>query len=213
MKLPFVPKSRDEFPMLFNEMGLNGTGVEIGVHVGQFFEHLRRNWNGKLLVGVDPWKGYGDYCGMTDEERYQAACKRAESSGGADRDCLLVRETSAGYASLVRKSSLGRNFDFVYLDGDHSYEGIKEDLRVWWPLVRSGGVLCGHDWVKDGWRCFGGGLDGARETEAELPKPGWPCFVRKACNEFFFPSMPQAEFYTTSPEHDGGWQSWLVVKP
>lgn len=36
----------------------------------------------------------------------------------------------------------------VFVDGDHSYEGCRRDLVEWWPKVRSGGILCGHDCVE-----------------------------------------------------------------
>ncbi len=40
------------------------------------------------------------------------------------------------------------HFDFVYIDADHSYEAVKADIEAWWPKVRMGGVLAGHDYTK-----------------------------------------------------------------
>jgi predicted O-methyltransferase YrrM len=40
--------------------------------------------------------------------------------------------------------------DFCYIDADHSYDGVKKDLNIWLPKVKSGGIICGHDYVKDG---------------------------------------------------------------
>jgi hypothetical protein len=37
------------------------------------------------------------------------------------------------------------NLDFVYIDGDHSYEACKKDIELYYPKVRSGGVIGGHD--------------------------------------------------------------------
>ena len=36
--------------------------------------------------------------------------------------------------------------DFVYLDGDHSYEGVKLDLQCWYPKLKEYGVMCGDDY-------------------------------------------------------------------
>eukprot|EP00913_Durusdinium_trenchii_P028263 g26492.t2 len=36
--------------------------------------------------------------------------------------------------------------DFVFVDGSHAYEDVFLDLRVWWPKVRPGGVMAGHDY-------------------------------------------------------------------
>jgi hypothetical protein len=41
------------------------------------------------------------------------------------------------------------SLDFVYLDGNHQYEGITQDLALWWPKVRAPGILAGHDWASD----------------------------------------------------------------
>jgi hypothetical protein len=37
--------------------------------------------------------------------------------------------------------------DFVYLDADHTYEAVKADIAAWWPKVRVGGTLGGHDYI------------------------------------------------------------------
>ena len=35
--------------------------------------------------------------------------------------------------------------DMVFIDADHRYEGAKQDIELWWPKVKEGGILCGHD--------------------------------------------------------------------
>jgi len=37
-------------------------------------------------------------------------------------------------------------FDLVFIDADHSYESVKEDIEVWLPRVKKGGYLSGHDY-------------------------------------------------------------------
>ncbi len=36
--------------------------------------------------------------------------------------------------------------DFVFIDGGHEYEFVKEDIEHWYPKVRDGGVIAGDDW-------------------------------------------------------------------
>ena len=36
-------------------------------------------------------------------------------------------------------------FDFIYIDGDHSHKWASHDITNYWPKVKSGGILCGHD--------------------------------------------------------------------
>jgi hypothetical protein len=38
--------------------------------------------------------------------------------------------------------------DLVFIDAEHTYESVRDDLQAWWPKVRSGGLLAGHDY---GW--------------------------------------------------------------
>jgi cephalosporin hydroxylase len=39
-----------------------------------------------------------------------------------------------------------RTFDLVYIDASHLEENVVADLEAWYPKVRAGGLLCGHDW-------------------------------------------------------------------
>lgn len=43
------------------------------------------------------------------------------------------------------------SIDYVYIDADHNYEHVMADILAWYPKVRSGGVLAGHDYAKDGY--------------------------------------------------------------
>ena len=36
-------------------------------------------------------------------------------------------------------------FDYIYIDADHDYGSVKNDMNVWWPKVKKGGILAGHD--------------------------------------------------------------------
>ena len=47
---------RDELPALLNARGLTGTAVEVGVKLGKFSEVILREWEGRLLISVDPWQ-------------------------------------------------------------------------------------------------------------------------------------------------------------
>jgi hypothetical protein len=52
---------------------------------------------------------------------------------------LMMPSTEA--SALFPDESL----DLVFIDGNHGYSHVKQDIRAWLPKVRPGGVLCGHD--------------------------------------------------------------------
>lgn len=50
--------------------------------------------------------------------------------------------TSKNFCQNVKDGSI----DVVYIDGDHSYESVLQDCELWYPKIKSGGFLCGHDY-------------------------------------------------------------------
>src|SRR4051794_35035845 len=60
---------------------------------------------------------------------------------------LLLGVDSHEQSTLERLTGLlgGSAIDFLFIDGDHSYEGVRRDFQLYAPLVRSGGVVAFHD--------------------------------------------------------------------
>lgn len=52
---------------------------------------------------------------------------------------MIMRSEDA--ASIFKDQSC----DFVFIDGDHSFEATMRDIEMWMPKVKPGGILCGHD--------------------------------------------------------------------
>ncbi len=50
-----------------------------------------------------------------------------------------------GNSTEIYKHLGAWKFDLIYIDGGHSYEVVKSDIENYWPLLRSGGILCGDD--------------------------------------------------------------------
>jgi hypothetical protein len=53
-----------------------------------------------------------------------------------------IRSTSVDAAKMYEDNSL----DFVFIDAEHSYESVREDIDAWLPKVKKGGIIAGHDY-------------------------------------------------------------------
>jgi hypothetical protein len=52
-------------------------------------------------------------------------------------------ETKEQVLRLLR----GERLDYLFIDADHTYDGVRQDLQMYGPLVRSGGMIAFHDIV------------------------------------------------------------------
>ena len=75
---------------------------------------------------------------------YQAFAKE-------DQKLYLLRKESHQQETLeeVKKILNGNQLDFLFIDGDHSYEGVKKDFKMYSPLVRKGGIIAFHDIINN----------------------------------------------------------------
>lgn len=140
-----VPITRKALPALFASRGYT-SGAEIGVWHGGFASKLCAVNPSLKLICVDAWEsfhGYVDSKGAALKTRQQMVhAERTARAELARFSCDIRKGISVDVARTVPDRSL----DFVYIDGDHSYDGALLDLRVWTPKVKRGGVIAGHDY-------------------------------------------------------------------
>lgn len=147
------------FPLLVETLGLK-TGAEIGVDKGDFSALILENTSIEKMYCIDPWiddfgsncrPGYFDKSGNVRMKQAYDKLKPYVDNGRAE----LVRATGLE-ASKILPSGL----DFIYIDGDHSLEGVFYDVYEWTPKVKIGGIISGHDYkearlsnsgIKDYW--------------------------------------------------------------
>lgn len=119
--------------------------AEIGVAEGLFSKDLL-DAGVALLYSVDNWAhipnvtGDGNFDQKFHDKNYDAAVKRLAEFG--DRSVML-KGLSVDMANLIPDNSL----DMVYFDAGHYYGAVVADLIAWYPKVRSGGIIAGHDYL------------------------------------------------------------------
>ena len=121
------------------------TGAEIGVYKGENAKDVLDFLNIEHLVLVDPWKGYSDYLSgfsVEDDSTFENYYKEVKNKFSNNPKVRIIRDTSVNAAKMFDNEY----FDFVYLDGDHSYEGVTKDLESWYPKLKKFGVMCGDDY-------------------------------------------------------------------
>jgi len=145
-------KGRKRFSVFLNHCGLTGIAAEIGTHRAAFAVRFLQSWKGKLLCCIDPWTGGQFDAGpVTQDERDEYYAKAMKALRPYE-DRVKVMRTTSREASLQFDSNY---FDFIYIDANHQYSSVWEDLTLWWPKLRSGGFLAGHDIVMPN-AAFGG---------------------------------------------------------
>jgi len=121
-----------------------GRAAEVGVWRGDFSDGFLQRWNGDKLYLIDPWA-------KLPEDEYEDI--RNRDYDPADYDFVRERMAWAGdRVEFIRKTSAeaAKDFpheclDFVYIDANHAYRHVYEDLQRWWLRIRPGGILAGHD--------------------------------------------------------------------
>lgn len=126
-------------------------GLEVGVAKGTNAHYMLNNLNIKKLYLLDPYFDQSEEFDESGERPYIPGTEHPDAyeiakrvlKGFEDKIEWLIGTTEE--VILPPEGSL----DFVYIDGDHSYEFVKKDIEICLPLVKFGGVLGGHDFVND----------------------------------------------------------------
>lgn len=106
--------------------------AEIGTHFGRSAKMMLDASQGSTVLCVDPFLYDGTEMTARYFLREEVALGRCE-----------IKKERAFVAAYEFKGE--RQFDMVFLDGGHEEWEVADDIKVWLPLVRPGGLLCGHD--------------------------------------------------------------------
>lgn len=143
--LPTI-KSRREIATVLESLKMR-TGAELGVKIGTFAEHNLNHWKScSKYYLIDLWGEQVNYADLSNinqsmqDSNFQYAQHRL--SQWQDKTVFLRQLTSKAAENIPANS-----LDFIYVDARHDYCGVMEDLRLYWPKLRLGGILAGHDYL------------------------------------------------------------------
>jgi len=128
---------RNHLPLLLNEMGLIGSGVELGVAAGKYSRILLKKSELKQLYGIDMWADR-----KHNKKEYLRVKRIAERYGNRYR---IIRERF----SAAKYRFEDEFFDFIFVDG-YAAKGNRngDTMKEWWPKLKPGGIMAVHDYTK-----------------------------------------------------------------
>lgn len=126
------PRQQKGLQELINYLRLRkAVGVEVGSYAGESAEMFVKSGKFAQLTCVDSWQGI-----FADAEPH------FDSRMAEYDEVAKLKLSSLEAAAHFEDNSL----DFIYIDGDHSYEACSADIKAWRPKLKSGGYMCGHDY-------------------------------------------------------------------
>lgn len=205
--------------------GAPTAGAELGVQEGTFAKYVLSNCAFTKYYLIDAWRPLENYHDIANsqlpEETFQRAKDAMRSFGNTP---IFLRNLTIEAADLIPDDSL----DFIYIDARHSYEDVLEDMTLYWPKLRSGGLFAGHDFMNSGEQPIGQdwalNADGTVsdqvpcERPADFPLPDNTFYARRrdcrkavkaAVQEFAAVVGVKTIHFTTK---DKGWPSWYFLK-
>lgn len=146
--------------------------VELGSYCGSSAKIIASSFPNSKIYCVDPWEKYVEDCSKYDIDRQELELIEAE---------LIFDKVAKNYPNIIKnkmgslqfsKTVEDNSIDLVYIDANHQYTSVRDDILTWLPKVKKGCILAGHD-------------------------GGWPS-VQKAIAECFSSQQPPHTFVDSS---------------
>ena len=148
-----ILRNRNEIHPILEQVGFT-TGVEVGVQKGRNALVTLRRWPScKMYKLIDMWADaegvYNDTANVGEKKQlqYMRTAQHHLKSWTQRNVTEFYRMKSTDAARTLKDGA----FDYIYIDARHDYCGVMEDMLAYWPKVRPGGLLAGHDFVDAAW--------------------------------------------------------------
>jgi hypothetical protein len=137
---------RNELASLFNELQFT-KGVEIGVDRGEYSQILCEANKNLHLTSIDSYSTDTYDPGISavsDAQKYLDSIYEEATNRLKPYTCTILRKQSMDALADFADESL----DFVYIDGNHDFVHVTNDIHYWLKKIRVGGILAGHDYAR-----------------------------------------------------------------
>jgi predicted O-methyltransferase YrrM len=136
----------EELAWLAEQASKHDVIVEIGSYQGRSTRAMGDSAKG-IVYAVDDWKGLRtiDTEWWTKETPKDVRETLFERFVANMQDLIDIGKVTIICSDHAKVSELAPKADMIFIDGDHSYAGVKRDIETWLPLLNEGGLICGHD--------------------------------------------------------------------
>lgn len=126
-----------------NDGGIIDNIVEIGSYQGESTTIFAKNFTDSKIFAVDIWSNNYEMDINTNnpidvENNFDTITINYPN-------IIKIKMSSEKFSNIIADNSI----DFIYIDGDHSYDGVNTDIIKWRNKIKKGGYIAGHDYVED----------------------------------------------------------------
>ena len=118
-------------------------GIQIGSYRGQSAELFLKSGAFKTFYCIDPWQQGYDPEDKADAPEIILAEQDFDRRFKDNEIVKKIKMKSSDAVNMFKNNSI----DFIYIDGNHLYEAVKEDLKNYYSKIKYNGIVSGHDFV------------------------------------------------------------------
>ena len=181
-------------------------GAELGVQRGLYSAKTLKVWKScREYILVDLWAPQENYLDGANRDQKAQNGLYQETLGNTNEWSKKIK-VCRNYTTVCATTVPDGSLDFVYVDARHDFKGVYEDVSKWWPKLRPGGIMAGHDYVtQDDGPAQGGqdwtiNYDGTKDETGTVVKGAVDKFANEVCRQL------------TIGYRENGWNTWAMRK-
>ncbi len=182
-------------------------GLELGVQRGIFAKETLSRWPScEEYHLVDLWAPQENYRDIANVGQKAQDLILREAMDRLEEWWDAKIRMCRNYTSVCARGFEEGYFDYIYVDARHDYKGVWEDVNAYWPKLRRGGIMAGHDYVtqNDGPAQTGqnwtANYNGTVDATGTVVKGAVDAFAEKVCRQ------------VTVSYREQSWNSWAIRK-